>query len=167
MDTAMDLEYSAAEKLFRDDIRAFIGQNLSKDVAAKVLGHKRLSREDIIGWHRVLHTRGWSAPTWPREFGGPGWTAVQQHIFDEECTAVGAPPVIAFGVRMVAPVIMKYGSASQQQFFLPRILSGEHWWCQGYSEPGSGSDLASLKTRAERRGDVYVCLLYTSDAADE
>jgi alkylation response protein AidB-like acyl-CoA dehydrogenase len=151
----MDLEYSAAEKLFRDDIRAFIGQNLSKDVAAKVLGHKRLSREDIIGWHRILHTRGWSAPTWPREFGGPGWTAVQQHIFDEECTAAGAPPVIAFGVRMVAPVIMKYGSAAQQQFFLPRILSGEHWWCQGYSEPGAGSDLASLKTTAVRRGDSY------------
>jgi alkylation response protein AidB-like acyl-CoA dehydrogenase len=152
----MDLEYSATEKLFRDDIRAFIGQNLSRDVAAKVLGHKRLSREDIIGWHRVLHTRGWSAPTWPREFGGPGWTAVQQHIFDEECTAAGAPPVIAFGVRMVAPVIMKYGSAAQQQFFLPRILSGEHWWCQGYTEPGAGSDLASLKTTAVRRGDTYV-----------
>jgi len=152
----MDLEYSATEKLFRDDIRAFIGQNLSRDVAAKVLGHKRLSREDIIGWHRVLHTRGWSAPTWPREFGGPGWTAVQQHIFDEECTAAGAPPVIAFGVRMVAPVIMKYGSAAQQQFFLPRILSGEHWWCQGYTEPGAGSDLASLKTKAVRSGDGWV-----------
>ena len=152
----MDLEYSAAEQLFREDIRAFIGQNLSKDVAAKVLGHKRLSREDIIGWHRVLHTRGWSGPTWPKEFGGPGWTAVQQHIFDEECTAAGAPPVIAFGVRMVAPVIMKFGSAAQQQFYLPRILSGEHWWCQGYTEPGAGSDLASLKTTAVRRGDTYV-----------
>ena len=121
-----------------------------------MLEHKRLSREDIIGWHRILHTRGWSAPTWPKEFGGPGWTAVEQHIFDEECTAAGAPPVIAFGVRMVAPVIMKYGSAAQQQFYLPRILSGEHWWCQGYTEPGAGSDLASLKTTAVRRGDTYV-----------
>jgi len=152
----MDLEYSAAEKSFRDDIRTFIRQNLSKDVAAKVLGHKRLAREDYIGWQRVLHTRGWSGSTWPKEFGGPGWTAVQQHIFDEECTAAGAPPVIAFGVRMVAPVIMKYGSAAQQQFYLPRILSGEHWWCQGYSEPGAGSDLASLKTTALRRGETYV-----------
>ena len=150
----MDFEYSAAEKSFRDDVRSFIRQNLPKDVAAKVLEHKRLSREDIIGWHRTLHMRGWSAPTWPKEFGGPGWTAVEQHIFDEESTAAGAPPVIAFGVRMVAPVIMKYGSVAQQRHFLPRILSGEHWWCQGYSEPGAGSDLASLKTTAVRRGDV-------------
>jgi alkylation response protein AidB-like acyl-CoA dehydrogenase len=152
----MDLEYTAAEKSFRDDVRQFIHANLPRDVSAKVLGHKRLTREDIIGWHRILHTRGWSGPTWPKEFGGPGWTAVEQHIFDEECTAAGAPPVIAFGVRMVAPVIMKYGSAAQQQHFLPRILSGEHWWCQGYSEPGAGSDLASLKTTAVRRGDSYV-----------
>jgi alkylation response protein AidB-like acyl-CoA dehydrogenase len=152
----MNLEYSAAEQSFRDEIRAFIRQNLSESVAAKVLEHKRLSREDIIGWHRTLHTRGWSGPTWPREFGGPGWTAVEQHIFDEECTAAGAPPVIAFGVRMVAPVLMKYGSVAQQQFYLPRILSGEHWWCQGYTEPGAGSDLASLKTSAVRRGDTYV-----------
>ena len=152
----MDLEYTNKEKSFREDIRTFIRQNLSKDVAAKVLAHKRLTREDIIGWHRTLHTRGWSGPTWPKEFGGPGWTAVEQHIFDEECAAAGTPPVIAFGVRMVAPVIMKYGSAAQQQYFLPRILSGEHWWCQGYSEPGAGSDLASLKTTAVRRGDVYV-----------
>ena len=120
-----------------------------------MLGHKRLSREDIIGWHRILHTAA-GRPDWPKEFGGPGWTAVQQHIFDEECTAAGAPPVIAFGVRMVAPVIMEFGSAAQQQFYLPRILSGEHWWCQGYTEPGAGSDLASLKTTAVRRGDTYV-----------
>ena len=144
-------------KIFpRRNPRLHPAEPLANDVAAKVLGHKRLSREDIIGWHRILHTRGWSAPTWPKEFGGPGWTAVEQHIFDEECTAAGAPPVIAFGVRMVAPVIMKYGSAAQQQFFLPRILSGEHWWCQGYTEPGAGSDLASLKTTAVRRGDTYV-----------
>jgi len=152
----MDLEYSAAEESFRAEVRQFIHENLPRAVSAKVLGHKRLTREDIIGWHRILHTRGWSAPTWPREFGGPGWTAVEQHIFDEESTAAGAPPVIAFGVRMVAPVIMKYGSAAQQQYFLPRILSGEHWWCQGYSEPGAGSDLASLKTTAVRRGDSYI-----------
>jgi alkylation response protein AidB-like acyl-CoA dehydrogenase len=152
----MDLEYTAAERAFRDDVRDFIRAQLPAPLAAKVLGHKRLTREDFLSWHRILHTRGWSAPTWPKEFGGPGWNAVEQHIFDEECTAAGAPPIIAFSVRMVAPVLMKYGSPAQQQFFLPRILSGEHWWCQGYSEPGSGSDLASLKTTATRRGDVYV-----------
>jgi alkylation response protein AidB-like acyl-CoA dehydrogenase len=152
----MDLEYTAAERTFRDDVRNFIRAQLPADVAAKVLGHKRLTRDDILGWHRILHARGWSAPTWPKEFGGPGWTAVEQHIFDEENTAAGAPPVIAFGVRMVAPVLMAYGNAAQQQYFLPRILSGEHWWCQGYSEPGAGSDLASLKTTAARRGDQYI-----------
>ncbi len=152
----MDLEYSDAETAFRDDIRAFLRSHLPPELAAKVLGHKRLTREDFLGWHRILHARGWSAPTWPQKFGGPGWTAVEQHIFDEECSAAGAPPLIAFSVRMVAPVLMAYGNAAQQGFFLPRILSGEDWWCQGYSEPGSGSDLASLKTQAVRKGDVYV-----------
>jgi alkylation response protein AidB-like acyl-CoA dehydrogenase len=152
----MDLEYSGAERAFRDDIRAFLRSHLPPELAAKVLGHKRLTREDFLLWHRILHARGWSAPTWPQKFGGPGWTAVEQHIFDEECSAAGAPPLIAFSVRMVAPVLMAYGNAAQQGFFLPRILSGEDWWCQGYSEPGSGSDLASLKTQAVRKGDVYV-----------
>jgi alkylation response protein AidB-like acyl-CoA dehydrogenase len=152
----MDLEYSGAEKAFRDEIRAFLRSHLPPGLAAKVLGHKRLLREDFLLWHRILHSRGWSAPTWPQKFGGPGWTAVEQHIFDEECSAAGAPPIIAFSVRMVAPVLMAYGNAAQQSFFLPRILSGEDWWCQGYSEPGSGSDLASLKTQAVRKGDVYV-----------
>jgi alkylation response protein AidB-like acyl-CoA dehydrogenase len=152
----MDLEYTAEENSFRDEVRKFIRQNLPAALSAKVLGHKRLTRDDIMSWHRTLHTVGWSAPTWPKQFGGPGWTSVQQHIFDEECTAAGTPPVIAFGVRMVAPVIMAYGNPTQQQHFLPKILSGEHWWCQGYSEPGSGSDLASLKTSAVRKGDTYV-----------
>ena len=152
----MDLEYSAAEVDFRTEVRAFIRDHLPAALAAKVLEHKRLTREDFLSWHRTLHTRGWSAPTWPAQFGGPGWSAIQQHIFDEESCAAGAPPVIAFGVRMVAPVLMAYGNPAQQSFFLPRILSGEHWWCQGYTEPGSGSDLASLKTQAVRKGDVYV-----------
>jgi alkylation response protein AidB-like acyl-CoA dehydrogenase len=152
----MDLEYTAAERTFRDDVRKFIRDKLPAPLAAKVLGHKRLTREDLIGWQRTLHGQGWSAPTWPKQFGGPGWTAVEQHIFDEETTAAGTPPVLAFGVRMVAPVLMAYGNPAQQQYFLPRILSGEHWWCQGYSEPGAGSDLASLKTTAVRRGDSYI-----------
>jgi alkylation response protein AidB-like acyl-CoA dehydrogenase len=152
----MDLEYSSAEQTFRTEVRKFIREKLSAELSAKVLGHKRLARDDIMSWHKTLHGAGWSAPTWPKQFGGPGWTSVQQHIFDEECTAAGAPPVIPFGVRMVAPVIMAYGNPAQQQHFLPRILSGEDWWCQGYSEPGSGSDLASLKTSAVRRGDKYI-----------
>jgi alkylation response protein AidB-like acyl-CoA dehydrogenase len=151
----MDLEYSSAEVAFRDEIRAFLRSHLPPELSAKVLSHQRLTREDFLGWHRILHSRGWSAPTWPQKFGGPGWSAVEQHIFDEECSAAGAPPVIAFGVRMVAPVLMAYGSAAQQDFFLPRILSGEDWWCQGYTEPGSGSDLASLKTQAVRKGEMY------------
>jgi alkylation response protein AidB-like acyl-CoA dehydrogenase len=125
-------------------------------LGAKVLGLKRLTREDVIGWQRTLHRTGWGGPSWPREFGGTGWSAIEQHIFDEECSLAGAPPIISFGSRMVGPVIMKFGNPAQQEYFLPRILNGEHWWCQGYSEPGAGSDLASLKTRAERRGNTYI-----------
>jgi alkylation response protein AidB-like acyl-CoA dehydrogenase len=109
-----------------------------------------------VRWQKILHQKGWIAPNWPVEHGGTGWSAVEQHIFDEECAAAGAPRLIPFGLSMVAPVIMQFGSASQKSHYLPRILSSEDWWCQGYSEPGSGSDLASLKTRAVRRGDHYV-----------
>lgn len=152
----MNLEFSAQEQRFRAEVREFLKRNLPAPLSAKVLGLKRLTREDLIGWQRILHSVGWSGPSWPKEFGGTGWTAIEQHIFDEECSIAGAPPIISFGVRMVAPVIMAFGNRAQQDYFLPRILSGEHWWCQGYSEPGSGSDLASLTTRAERRGDVYL-----------
>ena len=152
----MNLEFSPAELQFRAAVRAFLEDQLPADISAKVLGFKRLLREDWLRWTHILHEKGWAAPSWPKEAGGPGWSTIEQHIFDEECAAAGAPPVIAFGVRMVAPVIMAFGNREQQQYYLPRILSGEHWWCQGYSEPGAGSDLASLKTRAERRGEVYV-----------
>jgi alkylation response protein AidB-like acyl-CoA dehydrogenase len=152
----LDLDYSPADRAFRDEVRAFVAKNLPPDLAAKVHQGKRLTRDDFLRWHKILHKQGWVAAGWPREYGGPGWSAVQQHIFDEECAAAGAPIVVPFGVRMVAPVIMQFGNAAQKEYYLPRILSGEHWWCQGYSEPGSGSDLASLRTRAERRGDHYV-----------
>jgi len=152
----VNLEFSPAEVQFRAMVREFLRDQLPADIREKVLNFKRLTRDDWLRWHRILHAKGWSAASWPKEYGGPGWSVMEQHIFDEEFSAAGAPPVIAFGVRMVAPVIMAFGSQEQKEFFLPRILSGEHWWCQGYSEPGSGSDLASLKTRAERRGDVYV-----------
>ncbi|HVO48592.1 MAG TPA: acyl-CoA dehydrogenase family protein [Steroidobacteraceae bacterium] len=152
----MNLEYSAAELQFRDSVRAFLRRSLAPELRARVLGLKRLTRADLIGWHRTLHSVGWSAPSWPREQGGPGWSAVEQHLFDEECSLAGAPAILPFGVRMVGPVIMAFGNRSQQEHFLPRILSGEHWWCQGYSEPGAGSDLASLTTRAVRNGDRYI-----------
>jgi alkylation response protein AidB-like acyl-CoA dehydrogenase len=153
----MDLAFTPDELRFRDEVRAFLRKNLPKDLSDKIVQGKRLERDDYLRWHKTLYKQGWAAPTWPREFGGPGWNATQQYIFEEECADAGAPPVLPFGPRMVAPVIMKFGSPQQQQHFLPRILSGEDWWCQGYSEPGSGSDLASLKMRAERKGEVYVC----------
>jgi alkylation response protein AidB-like acyl-CoA dehydrogenase len=152
----LNLEYSAKERQFREEVRAFLRRSLPAQLSAKMLGLKRLTREDIISWQRTLHSVGWSGPSWPKEFGGTGWSAIEQHIFDEECNVAGAPPIISFGVRMVGPVIMAFGNQQQQEQFLPRILSGDHWWCQGYSEPGAGSDLASLTTRAERKGDVYI-----------
>ncbi|MFN9390250.1 MAG: acyl-CoA dehydrogenase family protein [Betaproteobacteria bacterium] len=152
----MNLDFTPEELAFRDEVRGFVRSHLPRELSLKVIEHKRLSKDDYLVWQRILHGRGWSAPSWPRAFGGPGWNAVQRHIFDEECAAAGAPPIIAFGVYMVGPASIAFGSPAQQAKYLPRILSSEDWWCQGYSEPGSGSDLASLKTRAERRGDTYV-----------
>ncbi|WP_175831323.1 acyl-CoA dehydrogenase family protein [Burkholderia cepacia] len=152
----MDLDYSPADDAFRVEIRAWLEVNLPRAMRDKVLNHKRFSRDDVASWHKILGTKGWSAPAWPVEWGGPGWTEVQRHIWHAECARIGAPPVFPFGVSMVAPVLMKYGNEAQKLRYLPRILSGEDWWCQGYSEPGSGSDLASLRTRAVREGDCYV-----------
>ena len=152
----MDLQYTPEEQAFRAEVRAFVRANLPRDISAKVLNHRRVVKDDYVRWQKILHARGWIAANWPVEHGGTGWTAVQQHIFDEECAAAGAPRLIPFGLSMVAPVIMQFGSPWQKSRYLPRILSSEDWWCQGYSEPGSGSDLASLKTRAVRQGDHYV-----------
>lgn len=152
----MNLDYNDTELAFRAEVRAFIDQALSKQTQHKVQNGLELTKDDYLQWQRALHARGWGAPAWPQAFGGPGWSAVQKHIFQVETAVAGAPPQVPFGLHMVAPVIMTYGSAEQQARFLPRIVSGEDWWCQGYSEPGSGSDLASLKTRAERDGDHYL-----------
>jgi alkylation response protein AidB-like acyl-CoA dehydrogenase len=152
----MDLEFTPQEQEFRAEVRAFLADKLSPRLANKVKLGKRLSKEDMEGWHAALNARGWLAPNWPREWGGAKWTAIQNHIFDEEAWAAGAPRVIPFGVNMLGPVLIKFGSQQQKEHFLPRILDGTDWWCQGYSEPGAGSDLASLKTRAERVGDHYV-----------
>ena len=156
----MDLDYSDDENAFREMVRAWIQANLDDDLRFKVNNHRRLTKDDIVRWHRKLAGNGWSTVAWPVEWGGTGWNATQRHIWDEECAAAGTPIVLPFGVAMVAPVIMKFGNDAQKRYYLPRIADGTDWWCQGYSEPGSGSDLASLKTRAERvidaAGDFYV-----------
>jgi alkylation response protein AidB-like acyl-CoA dehydrogenase len=157
----MDLNYTAEELAFRDEVRAFVRDNLPKDVARKVLEHRRLHKEDMMRWQDILARKGWLAGHWPKEHGGCGWTPVQIHIFDEETAAAGAPRLVPFGLSMVAPVIMAYGSPWQKEHYLPRIRENKDWWCQGYSEPGSGSDLASLKMKAQlvrsAEGDHYLC----------
>jgi len=152
----MDLNFTAEELAFRQEIRQWVAAHLPPDIAHKVHHALRLSRDDMQRWAKILGAKGWLGWNWPVPFGGPGWNAVQRHLFEEECALAGAPRVVPFGPVMVAPVIMAFGSPEQQRRFLPGIASGEVWWSQGYSEPGSGSDLASLKTRAERRGNVYI-----------
>ena len=152
----MDLAFTPEEQQFREEIRAWVGANLPTDLAHKVHNALNLTRDDMQRWAKILGKKGWLGYGWPKEFGGPGWNSVQKHLFEEECALAGAPRVVPFGPVMVAPVIMAFGNAEQQQRFLPGIASGEVWWSQGYSEPGSGSDLASVKTRAERQGNTFV-----------
>jgi alkylation response protein AidB-like acyl-CoA dehydrogenase len=152
----MDLAFTPEEQQFREDIRTWVHGNLPQDIAHKVHNALHLTREDMQRWGKILGTKGWLGHAWSKEFGGPGWNAIQKHLFEEECALAGAPRVVPFGPVMVAPVIMAFGNAEQQQRFLPGIASGDVWWSQGYSEPGSGSDLASLKTRAERVGNKYI-----------
>jgi alkylation response protein AidB-like acyl-CoA dehydrogenase len=152
----MDLAFTPEEQKFREDVRAWVRANLPPEISHKVHNALHLTREDMQRWARILGKQGWLGWGWPKEFGGPGWNAVQKHLFEEECALAGAPRVVPFGPVMVAPVIMAFGSPEQQRRFLPGIASGEVWWSQGYSEPGAGSDLASLKTRAERKGDKYI-----------
>lgn len=152
----MDLNTTAEEKMFRDEVRAFFDAKLPTEIQEKCLKNGRLGKEDQVRWQKILNEQGWMAPAWPVEHGGQTWTPVQKYIFDEEMAAAGAPSPLPFGVSMVGPVIARFGTEEQKRRFLPRILSSDDWWCQGYSEPGSGSDLASLRTRAERDGDEYV-----------
>ena len=156
----MDLAFTPEQLKFRDEVRDWVRENLPKSLSTKVHQAQRLTRDDMQTWAKILGKKGWLGYAWPTEFGGPGWDAVQRHLFEEECALAGAPRIVPFGPVMVAPVIMAFGNAEQQQRFLPGIASGEVWWSQGYSEPGSGSDLASLKTRAERHGDHYLSLIH-------
>ena len=152
----MRLDFTAEDQSFREQVRSFLKERLPREIRDKVLNGIELARADYVLWQRRLHDRGWGATGWPVQFGGTGWSAVQQYIFEEESAKAGAPRMIPFGIKMVAPVIIAFGNAAQQQKFLPPISSGESWWCQGYSEPGAGSDLASLRTRAVREGDHYI-----------
>ncbi|MBB5271609.1 acyl-CoA dehydrogenase family protein [Quisquiliibacterium transsilvanicum] len=152
----MDLNYSAEDLAFRDEVRGWLDANIPADLREKVLNYEELGKEDLLRWHGILARKGWVAPAWPVEHGGTGWNAVQRYIFEEECAAAGAPPIVAFGMTMCGPVLIRFGSDEQKKRHLPGIYNGEVFWCQGYSEPGSGSDLASLKTRAERQGDHYI-----------
>ena len=152
----MNLDFSAAESAFRAEVREFVRARLPPAIRDKVANGLHLTRDEHVLWQRTLHARGWGGPSWPKAFGGPGWSPVEQYIFEEECALGGAPRLIPFGMKMVAPVIMAFGNQAQQERFLPKILSAEEWWCQGYSEPGAGSDLASLRTRAVRKGNKYL-----------
>ncbi len=156
----MDLAFTSEEQQFREDIRSWVRDNLPSEISHKVFNSLHLTRDDMQNWAKILGKKGWLGHGWPKEFGGPGWNAVQKHLFEEECALAGAPRVIPFGPVMVAPVIMAFGNAKQQQQHLPGIASGEVWWSQGYSEPGSGSDLASVKCKAELvkgvGGDKYI-----------
>ena len=152
----MDLNYSGEEVAFRDEVRAWLRANLPADLRDKVAANAHLPKDDLVRWHRILAKQGWIAPGWPQEWGGTGWNVVQRYLFEEECGYAGTPPLVPFGLTMCASVLLKFGTPAQKQRFLPRIYNGDDFWCQGYSEPGSGSDLASLKTRAVRDGDHYV-----------
>jgi alkylation response protein AidB-like acyl-CoA dehydrogenase len=152
----MNLDFSPEDLAFRDEARRFIEANYPAETRARQAAGVELGREDYLAWHRILAKRGWAAPGWPKEYGGPGWTPTQKFIFAEELARAGTVPILPFGVNMVSPVIQAFGTPEQKAKFLPPTLAGEIWWCQGYSEPGAGSDLAGLSTRAVRDGDHYV-----------
>ncbi|SMX27620.1 Acryloyl-CoA reductase (NADH) [Pelagimonas phthalicica] len=152
----MDLSFNEEDLAFRAEVQDFIAQKLPAELADKVRLNKGLSKADHDFWHAQLNEKGWLAPNWPKRFGGAEWGAVRRHIFEEECALAFAPRIVPFGLAMLGPVLQKFGSQEQQDYWLPRILNGDDWWCQGYSEPGAGSDLAALKTRAVRDGDHYV-----------
>jgi alkylation response protein AidB-like acyl-CoA dehydrogenase len=152
----MELNFSPEDTAFREQVRRFVSDNLPESIRHKVMNGIHLEREEHVRWQRILHAHGWGGVGWPKEFGGPGWSPTELYIFEEECAKGGAPRLISFGLKMIAPVLMAFGNAAQQQRFLPKIMAAEEWWCQGYSEPGAGSDLASLKTRAVRDGDHYI-----------
>lgn len=152
----MDLRFTVEEAAFRDEVRAFLTSAVPAGVRRKVELGQRLSKEEMVSWVRILNAKGWAAPAWAPEWGGQGWTSTQQYIFKEELHMAPAPEPISFNMNMIGPVLIAFGTEEQKQHFLPRVANMDYWFCQGFSEPGSGSDLASLRTSAVRDGDHYV-----------
>lgn len=152
----MNLSFDAADLAFRDEVREFFRDGIPENWRLRVQAGLRLDPAELIDYQRRLHARGWAAPTWPKEYGGTGWTPTQQYIFWSEASEAGAPPQFHQGLELIGPIIFTYGNAAQKERYLPGILTCDDWWCQGYSEPGAGSDLAALRTRAVRDGDDYV-----------
>ena len=152
----MDINFTREQEKFRLEVREFLTSAIPPKLADKIENNKPLLKEDMQNWHDILNKKGWLASSWPKEYNGTGWGVVEQFIFEDELAAANAPRTVPFGLRMLAPVLMKFGTKDQCNYWLPRILDGSDWWCQGYSEPGSGSDLASLKTSAVKCGDQYL-----------
>jgi len=151
----MDIQFKPEDLAFRDEVRAFLQAKLTPEIQKALVGG-HVDKDLMVQWQKILYEKGWIAPNWPKKFGGTGWNITQKYIFENECAEFNAPPVVPFGLKMVAPVIYTFGNDEQKARFLPDILQSNTWWCQGYSEPGAGSDLAALKTKAERDGDHYV-----------
>jgi alkylation response protein AidB-like acyl-CoA dehydrogenase len=153
----VDTSFTPEDLAFRDEVREFLSAEYDADIQARLAsGQPQVYKQAVIDWQKKLHAKGWIAPNWPVEYGGTGWNATQQFIYDAERASAGVRDVVPFGLKMVGPVLYSFGSQEQKDRFLPAILASDEWWCQGYSEPGSGSDLASLKTRAVLDGDHYV-----------
>src|SRR6478609_3300029 len=152
----MDLRFTPEEVAFRDEVRAFIRDNLPAEIRERMRLGYGPRKEDTVAWQRILNKRGWAAMSWPKEWGGPGWTSIQKMIFLEENQIAPAPEVSSFNVTMLGPVLIQFGGQEQKVRFLARAANLDDWWCQGFSEPGAGSDLASLRTRAEQRSETWV-----------
>src|SRR4051812_26788170 len=152
----MDLRYTAEEAAFRAEVRAFFDSAIPQATRQKVMLGQRVTREEIIAWQRIVNKQGWVSPLWPKEHGGTGWDVVKFFIFREEMNRAYAPELLSMNLNLVGPVVLAFGTDKQKDFFLPKLRNADVWFCQGFSEPGSGSDLASLKTRAVREGDHYV-----------
>ena len=152
----MDLRFTPAETAFRAEVRSFFKAALPAAIRDKITAGHHAGKQDMVAWTKILHAKGWAVPHWPVEFGGTGWDPIRQYIFQDEMQQAACPPTLAFGVSMVGPVIIAFGSDAQKSRYLPAIANLDEWWCQGFSEPGAGSDLASLKTTARRDGDHYI-----------
>jgi pimeloyl-CoA dehydrogenase large subunit len=152
----MDLRFTPEENAFRDEVRAFMTEKLPPALRTKLIEGRRLGKEDLVTWQRILNAKGWAVPHWPQEWGGTGWSTVQMYLFRDEMQQAPAPEPLPFGTNMLGPVLIAFGNEAQKKYFLPRIANLDDWWCQGFSEPGAGSDLASLKTSAKRANGHYI-----------